>query len=282
MAPRKPTIRAVWLGQELRKVRDEANLSVRELSGYIGINHAIISKMETGKMPASREAVSAYIQACGVEDPKRRADLFTVCREAARKGWWDGYSEDVAGGLMDRIWLESKSTRIRTFEPVVIPGLLQTPDYARAVMSADQPDAQEDDRERWLEVRMTRQNIVTRHGPIAFETIIDEGVLHRAARAVTAARQQLDYLIEVSQREHVTVRVLPHDAGLHASHGGGFEILNLEDPYPEAGLLSTPTGEVCVEGSAIETLAQKYDRLSDVSLDPAASRELIIAERDKL
>lgn len=279
---RRPTIRAVWLGQELLKLRNEAGHSVRQMASILRTHPPTISKMENGIFPAGREDVENYLRVCGVQDEKRRHDLFTICRDAAQTGWWDGYRNDVAGVLMDSIWLESKATAIRMYTPMVIPGLLQTPAYAQAVMRKVDSDSTEEEITRWLEVRMTRQLIVTRHDPIRLQVILDETVLRRAAAEHEVAIKQLDYLAEAATRSHIEIRVLPFGSGVHASPGGGFEIHTLEDPYPEVGLVPTPGGDLCVEGDQVDQLERAYDRLLDVTLDTAASREFIIAERDKL
>ncbi|MGH8791604.1 MAG: helix-turn-helix domain-containing protein [Stackebrandtia sp.] len=280
-AKRKPTIRAVWLGQELRKMRDEADLTVRELASMLHMNQATISKLENGVYPASPDHVESYMRICGVDDGKRREDVFTICDDVLRKGWWDGYANELAAELMDRIWLESKTVHIDVFEPIVIPGLLQTSGYARAVMRAIQPDASDEALEHWQEVRTNRQLVIARHEPITFRAIIDQSALRRAMVDESAGLPQLKFLAEAAQRPNIELRILPDEVGLHASMSGSFEVLTLAKPYPEAGLLNTPAGEVCVEGETIEKLKQTYDRLLDASLDPEASRKLIIAEVDQ-
>ncbi|ADD44061.1 helix-turn-helix domain-containing protein [Stackebrandtia nassauensis] len=278
---RKPTIRAVWLGQELRKMRDEAGLTVRAMGSLVHLNQANVSKLENGIYPASVQHVEAYLRICGIDDPKRRSDVFKICDDVLRKGWWDGFAGELASELMDRIWLESKAVHIDAFEPILVPGLLQTSAYARAVMAADQPDASSERLERWHDVRTTRQLIITKHEPITLRAIIDQSVIRRAISDSEAGLPQLRFLAEVSERPNIELRVLPDSAGFHAGMNGSFEVLSLADPYPEAGLLTTPSGEVCVEGDAIHHLKQKYELLLQSSLDPEPSRKLIKSEVDK-
>lgn len=282
MAPkRKPTIRAVWLGQELRKMRDEAGLTVREIGSLLQFNQSNVSKLENGVYPASREHVESYIRVCGVEDPKQQSDVLTICRDVLRKGWWDGYSRELAAELMDRIWLESKAVHIDSFEPILIPGLLQTTAYALAVMRTHQPSATDEELERWLEVRATRQLIIIRQEPITFRAIVDEAAIKRTMVDKETGATQLAYLAQAAQRPNLELRILPQSSGLHASMSGSFEVLKLKEPYPEAGLLNTPSGEVCVEGETVEDLNHRYDQLLELSLSPEASRDYILAEVDK-
>ncbi|MBB6039864.1 helix-turn-helix domain-containing protein [Phytomonospora endophytica] len=279
---RRPTLRAVRLGQELRRLREEADFSVRSIGADLGIDPGNVSKMESGKLPATIRDVDNYLRVCNVHDPKRRDDLHKICRDVTQKGWWEGYIEDIAGVLMDRIWLESKTEAIDAFAAILIPGLLQVPGYAEGLMRLDRPEATDDEIQRWIEVRTTRQHILTTHDPVQYSVVIDEAVLKRPAGGVEAMDRQLDYLVQMSERPNIEIRILPFSVGMHASLTGGFEILRLEDPYPEACLLTVPGGDVCVEGDMVDTLAQTYDRVLKASLGPEASRELIIAERNSL
>ena len=276
----RPTIRSVWLGQELRALREEAGYSLRGIGADIGVNQSIVSKLEAGKTPPSARFVDDYIRVCGVHDRRRIADLHTICRDVNQKGWWDGYDMDVAPGLMDRIWVESKAQQIEAFEPNVVPGLLQTPKYASALMRIGQPHIDDPEIERWCEVRMTRQHIVLRQEPISFRCLLDAQLFAREVGDVSVRRGQLDHLIEVGQRPHIDIRVIPAETCTGVN--GPFEVFELADPYPKVGYVATPVGDICVEGKAVDDLARTYDRLLKASLSTEASRELIIAERNKL
>lgn len=279
---RRPTLRAVRLGQELKKVRDEAGYSLRQLATDLGVNSGRLSKKESGWLPALTSDIDAYLEACHVHDPHRRDELYKIREDVMQKGWWDGYAGDIAGTLMDRIWLESKATHIDTFAAILLPGLLQTPRYAEAVMRLITPDVDALELKRWIEVRATRQHILTRHDPVEYRAVIDEAVLRREVGGADVMRPQLDYLVKATEQDNIEIRVLPFSSGMHASLTGAFEILTLLEPYPSAGLLQVPGGDVCVEGDTIDLLMQTYDRLLEMSLAPETSRELIAAERKKL
>src|SRR5262249_55191581 len=156
------------------------------------------------------------------------------------KGWWDGYADDVAGSLVDRVWLESRASAIRTFETVVVPGLLQTRDYAKTVIRAADPDAPDEQIQRWVEVRMTRQQLLTRAEPVQFAAILDEAVLRRRVGGNDGMRVQLNHLLAIAKKPTVEIMVLPATAGAHASPDGAFEIFEMPDPYPEVGYVRTP------------------------------------------
>jgi hypothetical protein len=270
------------LGQELTKMRKAARLDARDVSSYLGINASIVSRIENGRTAPTENEVDNYMRVCGVNDRKRRNEMLTICHDVLRKGWWEGYSDDVARTLMDCMWLESKALEIRAFAVSTLPGLLQTPGYAKAVMRANAPQATSEDLDRWLEVRMTRQVVLSRHDPIAFASIIDESAIKRLTSARLDAKPQLDYLIEVSRRSNIDIRVLPISEGVHASTGGGFEVHTLVSPYPQVAILPTAAGDLCVEGDDVQRVVQAYDSLLEVSLNVTESRKFIVAERDKL
>lgn len=278
---KKPKIRAIWLGKALAEIRTDADLTAKEVAAYVQRDASMISRMEDGLVPVSEEVLNGYMEMCGITDPHKRADLATIRRDAAQSGWWDGYKGDVVNTLMDRAWIESKATLIRAFDITYFPGLLQTPEYAEAIMRAGNPSPPSDvEIERWREVRMTRQHIVTKHQPARLHCIIDAQLLGRVAGDAAVMKAQLDYLAAASERPNIEIRILPSDKCFGIS--GPFEVFELVEPYPEVAYVATPAGDICVEADPVDYLARAYDRLRDASLNPAASKELIIAERDKL
>lgn len=282
-APRfkKRKIRAIWLGKALEEIRLEAGLTARDAAAHLSRDPSSISRMEDGRIPVSEDILNGYLDMCGITDTHKRADLATIRRDAAQSGWWDGYSGDVASTLMDRAWIESKAVQIKAFDITYFPGLLQTPDYAEALMRAGTPTPLSDEEiARWSEVRMTRQHIVTGHKPVKLRCIIDEKLLTRAAGGAETMRAQLDYLVTCSDRPNIEIRILGSDSCFGIS--GSFEVLTLVDPYPEVAYVATPAGDICVEGDSVDYMTQAYDRLLGASMSAAASKKLIIAERDKL
>ncbi|MEV0648177.1 helix-turn-helix transcriptional regulator [Phytomonospora sp. NPDC050363] len=277
---RKPTIRAVWLGQALREIRDEAGLSSKDAGAHLGCDASSIIRIEAGEMPVTSERLDLWLEMCGVSDPRRRSDLFTIRKDVGQTGWWDGYRADVAPLLMDRAWMESKAHAIRTVELTYLPGLLQTPEYAEALMRAWHPEVPDSGVESWVALRMNRQQILSKHRPIRFTTIISEHLLGSRTGGAKAMRVQLDRLLELSERPNIEVHVLP--LGVTTGLGGSFEVFGLAKPYPEVAYAVIPAGDICLEGEPVEQLSEAYDRLLGAALDPAASRHLIIAERDKL
>ena len=265
------TLRAQWLGQQLREMRETAKLTLKEVGDFIKRNPSTVSRIESGMLPARVPEVLAYLDICGVDDRKRRDDLKTMSEDAWQKGWWDGFTADVAGSLIDWIWLESRATEIFSFQVGVLPGLLQTRDYAEALIRAADVDASEEQVTRFVELRMARQQRLDDDDPIRLSTIIDEGALRRMVGGPEVMRAQLAHLREAARRQHVEILVLPADAGAHASPDSAFDVFRMRPPYPFAGCISTAAGNLVVEGAKAEALVRTYDRLRDVALREKAA-----------
>jgi transcriptional regulator with XRE-family HTH domain len=266
IARRGPTLRAQLLGQQLRQLREEARLTLKEVAEYVQRDSSTVSRFEAGILPARVPEVLAYLDLCGIDDSRRREALKRLSQDVFQKGWWDGYADEVAGSLVDRIWLESRAQEIRTFQVVVIPGLLQTRDYAEAIIRTADPDAPEEQIQRWVDIRITRQQLLTQDEPIRLVAILDEAVLRRKVGGSKVMRTQLDHLVDAAGRPHVEILVLPADAGAHASPEGSFEVFEMPEPYSDFGYLQTPGGEIYVEAAAVERLASAYDRLRGMAL----------------
>ncbi|WBB78163.1 helix-turn-helix transcriptional regulator [Micromonospora sp. WMMD882] len=268
---RGPTLRAQWLGNELREMRERAGLTLKEVAEYVRRNASTVSRFESGLLPARVPEVLAYLDICGVDDPKRRDDLKTMSSELFRKGWWDGYAGDVTGSLIDRIWMESRATGVSYFQPVAVPGLLQTREYAVSVIRAAHGNASEEQVERWVELRMARQQLLDREPPVQLSAIIDEAVVRRVVGGRTVMRGQLLHLVSLVDRRGVDIRVLSFEAGAHASPDGQFDLFSMPDPYPQAACMQTPSGAIYVEADRAAPLAAAYDRLCDAAMSSAST-----------
>lgn len=272
-----PTLRSQWLGQQLRQLRMANRHTLKDVGDYIQRDPSSVSRLEAGTYPARVPEVLAYIDLCGIDDADDRQRLVALAREVWRGGWWDGYSKDVASTLVDRMWIESRSTAIRSFEVIVVPGLLQTVEYAETLIRAASPTVSEGQIERWVGARLSRQQILDEDEPPQLTAILDEGILRRSVGGTDIMRPQLEHLLEMGERPNIDVLVLPFGAGVHASPDGGFEVFEMAEPYPEVGYVSSPAGEICVEGVGAKDLSQRYDRLRKAALDSKESAALISA-----
>lgn len=182
---------------------------------------------------------------------------------------------------MDYAWLEARAESISSFDALVIPGLLQTRDYMEAVIRAEDPDANGEQIDRWVEFRRTRQEILTDDGP-RLSTILDEYVLRRPIGGPDAMRAQLAHIAKHASAPNIEIRVLPLNSGAHASPDGTFRIFRLPQPFPAVAYVPTPAGAIYAEGEAADGLKLKYDRIRRNALSTEDSLKLIAVVAESL
>jgi transcriptional regulator with XRE-family HTH domain len=283
MVPRNgPTLRAQWLGQQLRELRDANELTLKQVADYLQCDPSTLSRFESAEYPIRRPYVMALLDLYGVSEQRRRDALMRLSEEVWQKGWWDGYANDVDRRFIDYVWLESRAREIRTFDDTLLPGLLQTPGYARAAIQAAEPHSTAEQAERGVELRMTRQQVLTSDDPPCLRAILDEALLHRQVGGPAVLHEQLTRLTERAQLVNVDIRVLPFRAGAHASPTGAFKIFTMADPYPDVAYAETLAGSVYVETPGADRFAQAYDRLHHTALEPDESADLISALAEEM
>jgi hypothetical protein len=242
-----------------------------------------ISRIETGQSRAHPGDVRDLLDAYGVTDDTVREALVQLAREARRRGWWTRYTDVLGSGTY--VGLESEAAVIHTFESQFIPGLLQTEDYARAVIRAGQARPDPDTLERRVSARMARQEILARAEPPEIWAVLDEPVVSRPVGGPDVTREQLRHLIELSTRPNttLTLQVLPLSVGAHPGMNGPFVILEFQGPKdPPMIYLETATdGLYLEEPSDIERYTLRFNHLVARALGPDESRDMIagLAER---
>ncbi|AVH20894.1 helix-turn-helix domain-containing protein [Nocardia cyriacigeorgica] len=273
----EPTLRAQWLGQQLRRYREAAGLTLKEAAAYLNRDSSTVSRFEAGLYPPRDNDVQELLTLYGVSSEPIRSSLRKLSMEVWQKGWWEGYAKDVDPSIVDYAWLEARAAEIKSFNPIVVPGLLQTPAYAEAVMRAVDPDVPDEQVDRWLEVRMLRQQTLSLPRPTQFTAILDESVLRRPVGGHRVMTEQLEHLAEVALRPNIHIRVLPERLGAHAAPDGSFKLFNMPEPYPNLACIETPAGVIYVEDDGIKRFVAAFDRLEQATLD----REESIAELQK-
>ncbi len=276
--PPKPkvTLRAQWLGQSLRELRDSTGMTLAQAGEFLQRNAATVSRFESGEYPIRRPDLMALLDLYGVSDRRKRDGLLRLSEDVWQKGWWDGY-EELEQPFVDYVWLESRATTIRAFDTNLVPGLLQTREYAEAVIIAADWEAEPTQIARWVQVRMDRQAVLHREAPPRFTTIIEESVLRREIGEPDVWADQLTHLLACAELPHVDIRVLPASVGAHASPSGGFLLFTTAEPDLEVGYAETVGGAVYVEPPDSERFVRVYDRLLHSALEPAESADLIRA-----
>ncbi len=272
-----PTLRAQWLGQQLRELREAAGLNLNDAGEFLQRDSSTVSRFETGVYPMRAPDLMALLDLYRVSDSRHREALLKLGREVWQTDWWDGYASEVAGGIIDYAWLESRAREIRSFDTMSVPGLLQTPDYARAVITAADLDRDADQIERRIEFRLIRQRALEADEPFCVQAVLEEGVLHRVTGGPGVMRAQLALLAELTPRTGIDLRVLPFGSGAHASPDGPFSVFGMPEPYPDIGCVDSAAGVIYVEADRTQRLMLKFDRIQAAALGRAESAELVSA-----
>lgn len=270
---RSRNLRALRLGQYLKRMRETANLTLRDVGNYIRRDPGTVSRIESGAAPARVPEVLAYLDLCGQDRQDKRDALRRMSDEVFKKGWWDGSADQLGDELLTWIWVESMAERIECFETTTIPGLLQTRKYAEAL--ARNAIADEQKVKELADIRLKRQGILHQDNPTAFDAIIDEAVFQRHVGGKKVMAAQIQHLIDNSEQRHITVRVLPFKVSVHPGIDGSFNIFRIAASVLDAAAVDTQVGAVVVEGDAVEHLSQTYNRLNDLALTPSESTKFL-------
>jgi transcriptional regulator with XRE-family HTH domain len=224
-----PTVQRLVLGSQLRKLRERHGITAEQAAETIRGSHSKISRMEHGRVGFKERDVGDLLTLYGVTDNEERAALLHLAREANTPGWWHAYSDILPTWLEAYVGLEAAASILRTYEVQLVPGLLQTEDYARALIRQGSAVTEEDITRRG-ELRVSRQEILRRPDAPQLWAVVDEGALRRPIGSPEIVRKQLQYLIGITDHPSVTLQVLPFQVGAHAAMGGPFTILRFAEP----------------------------------------------------
>jgi transcriptional regulator with XRE-family HTH domain len=224
-----PTVQRLVLGGQLHRLRESHGISAEQAAESIRGSHSKISRMEHGRVGFKERDVADLLTLYGVTDSEERAALLNLAREANTPGWWHAYSDILPTWLEAYVGLEAAASVIRTYEVQFVPGLLQTEEYARALIRQGAA-ASEDEITRRAELRVSRQAMLSGPNPPQLWAVVDEGALRRPVGGREIARRQLQHLIEMVEHPAVTMQVLPFHAGPHPAMGGPFTILRFAEP----------------------------------------------------
>jgi transcriptional regulator with XRE-family HTH domain len=272
-----PTVRRRRLGTELRRLRESAGYKLEEVAGMLGVAPSTLSRIETGKAPTKSAYLSQLLELYRVTDVGQRQVLVEIAREGHRKGWWAAYDDVLPGGLGVYVGLEAEASGLRGYEISVVHGLLQTTDYARAVLRASAPRHTADQIERLVDLRMERQRRLDDNPPLDLWVIHDEAVVRRSVGGPVVMRHQLAHLLVVAGLPGVTLQVLPFDSGAHAGHDGPFSVIAFHDRSDsEVVYVESAAGPIYLEKDRdVRARTEVFDRLRAAALPPEASLDLV-------
>jgi transcriptional regulator with XRE-family HTH domain len=259
---------------ELRRHRIVAGLTIDHVAEALECSPSKVSRIETAQVPATTRDVRDMLELYGVLQDERDK-LIQLARDAREKGWWHAYS-DVRPSAY--VGLEAAADEIRIYEEELVPGLLQTVDYARTVIHSLRPTLRPDQVDRWVQLREARQAMLKQEAGKTMWAVINEAVLRRPVGGLDVMRQQLQRLVHDSSLDAVTIQVLSFQVGEHPAMQGSFTILGFEDPAQrDVVYLETKTRELFVDSD--EELLQyraAFKQLRHSALDPTASAGFLV------
>jgi transcriptional regulator with XRE-family HTH domain len=275
-------VRRRMLAANLRRLRIATGMTIHQVAAAIEVSTSKLSRIETGTVGASPRDVRDLLELYGIGG-EQRDQLLRAAREAREKGWWHAYSDVLPSNSL-YVGMEAAAARIRTYEALLVPGLLQTAAYARAAIRVLHPTLRPFEVDRWVELRQVRQALLARDNPPVVSAIVDEAVLRRPVGGRSVMREQLRRLVDDGARDAVTLRVLPFEAGEHAAMYGPFTILGFQDPdQPDVVYLENLARELCLErAEELLRYSEAFNRLQALALDPDTSTAFLVRRCEQL
>jgi transcriptional regulator with XRE-family HTH domain len=269
MTTRTPTGRRRRLGAELRRLREAAGLTIDRVAEELECSPSKVSRIETGQVSATPRDVRDMLGLYRVDDARLEA-MVQVAREARQRGWWQKFV-DVPDGVPAYVGLETAATSIDVYMALLVPALLQTPDYARAVIAAVRPDLPRSEIDRRVELRLRRQELLDQERPPRIRVLLDDTVLRRPVGGPAVMAAQRRRLLADADRPAVTIQVLEVAAGAHAGMDGPFTIFGFPAPAErDVVALDSAADALYLEGP--EDVG-RYRRVFELLLPAARSPE---------
>lgn len=269
---RSPTLRRRRLGVELRRHREAAGVTIDVVAERLGCSPSKISRIETGHTSASPVDVSDMLVIYGV-NPDIAGELVEISRDARQKGWWHPFSTVLNSTY---VGFEAEARSIQAYEQQVIPGLLQSEEYALALIGSARWDDTDQRIAHRVRVRMQRQSLLIQDDPIDLWVVLDEAVVSRPVGGDAIMRDQLRHLVEAAQLPNVTLQILPFEVGAHAAMDGTFTILDFLDGDPAVVFTENAAGGLFLEkDDELRKYLEVFDTIKAAALDPEDSIEMI-------
>lgn len=272
-----PPILRRRLGGLLRHYRRASGQTLAEAANTLGWENTRLSRVETGQYQIKADDIATLLQAYGITRDETFAEVTRVI-SSGHRAWWAAYADILPKNYADGIALESEAVMIRCYFPQLIPALLQTPAYAHAIISSSPRAATQRTATALVQVRQARKEILTRpSGPTELRTVIDESALYpRAGSASDVTRDQLLSLLDTSERDNVTLRVMPLDAPVHAGLTSNMTIMDFRNPWPSVVTIDHTRGGVFLEDPEdVTAFTEVFDAVCEAALPADKSRDVI-------
>ncbi|GAB3903686.1 helix-turn-helix domain-containing protein [Microbispora bryophytorum] len=272
-----PTALRILLGSQLRKLRESKSISRDQAGQCIRASESKISRMELGRVGFKERDVVDLLALYGVEDEETRDVVMNLVERANEPGWWHRFNDLLPSWFQAYVGLEEAAERIRTYEVQFVPGLLQTKEYARAVIMAGAVGAVPEEIARRVDLRLERQSILDGENSPKFWAVIDEAALRRPIGGVEVMRGQIQHLIDLMNQPNVTIQVIPFSYGGHAAEGGAFSILRFGDPdLPDIVYVEQLASALYLDKrEEVDRYSEVMERLCAVSTTPTETVDLL-------
>ena len=282
--PVSPMVRRRQLMAELRRLRDAAGLTQEDVAGRLDWHPTKVMRIETGRTAPHPNDVRVMLGLYGVSDPEQVGALVKLAQDARQRGWWYSYRDVLLNRYEFFIGLETEASSIRNFELALVPGLLQTEDYARALIGGGPMELDAGEVERRVEVRMTRQQILGQPGRPQLWAIVDEAAIHRTVGGPAVMGGQLESLAQAGEQGRTTIQIVPFGAGAHSGQLGPFVILGFPEPgEPEVVTIETVGGNLYVDKpEEVRLYTTAFHHLRAVALSPGESRVMLRAAAEAM
>ncbi|MEV4842261.1 helix-turn-helix transcriptional regulator [Micromonospora matsumotoense] len=285
--PHKPfirTLRAQWLGQQLRALREERGMTLKLVSEHLQRDMSALGRYERADWPIRKGDVVALLDLYGFHHAAERARLLALAEDVWRTDRWDeDYGDVVDSSFIEYPWLEGRADKVCCFHMTLVPGLLQTRAYAEAVIrNAAEQEVSESTINRWVELRLSRQEVLSKERPLTIHTVIDESVVRRRVGGAQVLWDQLAHLVKLQALPQVRIQIMPSSVALHQGLDGTFWIFHLPEPYPAVAYVESLGGRLYMESPKAERFLRAYDRLSKSALSKDESTALMGAIAEEL
>ena len=271
-----PTVRRRRLGYELRLLREQAGKTLVKVAADMSWSDSKVSRIENGRSAAPWGDISDLLDYYGITDRAVRDPLIALARDARRKDWWHSYLDVLKRPYATYIGLEAAAEWARIFEPLTIPGQLQTEAYIRAITATNTRPLSDTEIDRLTQVRLRRQEVIEGDDPLRLHVILDEAALHREVGGPQVMREQLDHFIAAAARPHIRLQVLAFSQGAHVAMPGSFTVFTFPaDADPDVAFIETVGTSLFLERRAAAAARDAFDELSAQALSPAATVELL-------
>jgi len=244
-----------------------------------------MNRIEKAKSGISTNDLKALLRHYGITDKKRTDELVTLARDARQSPWWKRYSDVAPPALLGLIDYESAASAIRQFETIFVPGILQTEEYASAVLQVFYDEESAPDKVAALvDLRTRRRELVNSENAPKFSFVLDESVIHRRVGSPAITSRQLMRLVDVGNQSNVTIRVVPFTAGLHPGMKGPFEVVQFEDtPDENMVFLEGPRDDIIIDDpKETKIYLEAFEHITEISLGPSESLDLLRTAADKM